>query len=96
MIPFKVIICKSCFSDFVHRLYFNKITTFRPGLRLAQPGGPTARVLSFLFTWRRKKIQLPKRSNFIKIQTMDKVQKTAFTDYNAPSSEPFRVAFEKD
>jgi hypothetical protein len=22
-------ICKSCFLDFVHRLYFNKITTFR-------------------------------------------------------------------
>jgi hypothetical protein len=38
----------------VHRLYFNKITTFRKldlvpssgkkGLRLAQPGGPAARV----------------------------------------------------
>jgi hypothetical protein len=26
---------------------------------------------------------------------MDKVQKTAFTDYNAPSSEPFRLHFEK-
>jgi hypothetical protein len=24
---------------------------------------------------------------------MDKVQKTAFTDYNAPSSEPFRIHF---
>jgi hypothetical protein len=31
------LICKSGFLDFVHRLY-------RPGLRLAQPGGPTARV----------------------------------------------------
>jgi hypothetical protein len=23
------VICKSCFLDLVHRLYFNKITTFR-------------------------------------------------------------------
>jgi hypothetical protein len=45
--------CKSgFFLYFVHRLYFNKTTTFRkldllpssgPGLRLAQPGDPTAR-----------------------------------------------------
>jgi hypothetical protein len=59
--------------DFVHRLYFNKITTFRklellpssgkkkgstetiavgppgPDLRLAQPGGKTARLSVFLF-----------------------------------------------
>jgi hypothetical protein len=32
-------ICKSCFLDFVNRLHFNNIR-----LRLAQPGGPTARV----------------------------------------------------
>jgi hypothetical protein len=87
-----VIICNSVFLDIVHRLYFNKITTFRkldllpssskkgeerkpnqktrprPYLRPAQPGGPTARVsLLPLFTWRRKKIQLSKRSSFIKI-----------------------------
>jgi hypothetical protein len=42
------IICNSVLLDIVHHLYFNKIT-FRkldllPGLRLAQPGGPTARV----------------------------------------------------
>jgi hypothetical protein len=95
------LICKSGFLDFVHRIYFNKITTFRkldllpssgkkgrtktqkmyldahlntsvrnipqtmvvarclllrahlgwscPGLRLAQPGGPTARVSVFPF-----------------------------------------------
>jgi hypothetical protein len=37
-------------------------------LRLAQPGGPTARVSVLpLLTWRRKKIQLPKRRNVIKI-----------------------------
>jgi hypothetical protein len=41
----------------------------RPGLRLADPGGPTARVsvIPPLSTLRRKKIQLPKSSNFIKI-----------------------------
>jgi hypothetical protein len=39
-----LIICKSGFLDFVHRLYFYKITFPGPGLRLAQPGGPTARV----------------------------------------------------
>jgi hypothetical protein len=39
-----------------------------PGLRIAQPGGPPAWVsVPPLFTWRRKKSQLPKRSNFIKI-----------------------------
>jgi hypothetical protein len=37
-------------------------------LRLAQPGGPTASVSILpLFPLRRKKIQLPKFSNFIKI-----------------------------
>jgi hypothetical protein len=58
--------------DFVHGLYFNKITTFLkldllpssgrkgrtknlavgpgPGLRLAQPGGPTARVFVLPFS----------------------------------------------
>jgi hypothetical protein len=46
--------------DFVHHLYFNKITTFwkldllpssgkKEGLRLAQPRGPTARVSALLF-----------------------------------------------
>jgi hypothetical protein len=47
-----VVICKSCFLDFVHRLYFNKITTFRKldllpssGKKERQkPRGPTARV----------------------------------------------------
>jgi hypothetical protein len=71
-------ICKRGFLDFVHRLYFNKITTFRKldllpssckkgstktlavylgsGLRLAQPGGTTARgsVLPFLPEDRRR------------------------------------------
>jgi hypothetical protein len=41
-----VIICKSCFLDFVHHLYFNKITTFRKLDRseASSPGGPKARV----------------------------------------------------
>jgi hypothetical protein len=58
-----------------------------PGLWLPQTGGPTARVSVLPFTWRRKKIQLPER-NFIEIQT---INKTAFIDYNAPWSEPFRL-----
>jgi hypothetical protein len=29
------------------------------------------------------------KCNFIEIQMIDKVQKTDFTDYNAPLSEPF-------
>jgi hypothetical protein len=49
--------------------------------RLIWPGR-TARVSVLpLFTWRRKKIQLPKRSNFIKIQTIDNIQKNDITDY---------------
>jgi hypothetical protein len=62
-----VIICKSCFLYFVHRLYFNKNTTFRkldllPSSgkngrteTLAEPGGPTASVLSFLFYLKKEK-----------------------------------------
>jgi hypothetical protein len=53
------LICKTGFLDFVHHLYLNKITAFQkldllpssgkngrtcPGLMLAQPGDPTARV----------------------------------------------------
>jgi hypothetical protein len=60
-----------------------------PGLRLAQPGGPTARISVLpLFTWRRKKIQLPKRSNFIKILTMDNVKKNAITDFTNHRQNP--------
>jgi hypothetical protein len=75
-----VAVCKSGFFNSVHHLYFNKITTFRnllPENQLNQ-GAQQLGFLSFLFTCRRKKIQLPKRSNFIKIQTMDKVQKKHF------------------
>jgi hypothetical protein len=43
-----------------------------------------------LFTRRQKKIQLPKRSNFIKIQTMDNVQKTLlhmiWNEFNQPTN----------
>jgi hypothetical protein len=45
-------LCKNVVLDFVHRLYFNKITfrTWSPGLRLAQPGGAQQLgFLSFLF-----------------------------------------------
>jgi hypothetical protein len=35
-----------------------------PGLRLTQPGGPTARLSVFLFTRKRKKIQLLKLCKF--------------------------------
>jgi hypothetical protein len=50
-----VIICKTGFLDIVHLFFLNKITTFRkldllpPGLRLAQPGGPTSRVSALPF-----------------------------------------------
>jgi hypothetical protein len=44
-------VCKIGSLDFVHRLYFNKnyyvseaVSGPGPGLRLAQPGGPTSRV----------------------------------------------------
>jgi hypothetical protein len=64
----------------------NKITLFRK-LDLLPPSGkkwrtetlavePLVELASDLFTWRRKKIQLPKRCNFIVIYTMDKVHKT--------------------
>jgi hypothetical protein len=53
--------------------------SLRPGLR-----GPNSYGFwTSFFTWRWKKIQLPKRCSFIEIQTMGKVQKkNNFTYYN--------------
>lgn len=82
-------------GDFIHRLYFNKISTFRklgllPSscLTLAWPGGPTSGFL-FIFTWRQKKILLSKGCNFVEIYTMDTVQQN--TDYASPSWETYRL-----
>lgn len=53
-----------------------------PGLRLVQPGGPTAMV-SVLppFYMNAKEYQLPKR-DFIRMCSMEKVRNTTFTCYN--------------
>jgi hypothetical protein len=67
-----------------------------PGLRLAQPGGPTARVsvLSFL-------PEDGRRSSFRNVillkyrQWTKSKKKKTFTDYNAPLSEPFRLQTDK-
>jgi hypothetical protein len=77
--------CNNVKTDEVWRVLTMVRYNLGPGLRLARPGGPTARVsvLPF-FTWRRKKIQLPKRSNFIKILTMDKVKKTVLQNVKIP------------
>jgi hypothetical protein len=96
-IPF---ICNSGFLDIVRRQYFNK-TTFRkldlllhlrPGLRLAQPGGPTLKVSVLPFL-----TEDGRRSSFRNVDILLKYRrwtmskKTTITDYNAPSSEPFRL-----
>jgi hypothetical protein len=47
--------------------YLNSNFRPHPGLRLAQPGGPAARVCPSFLPEDGKKIQLPKCSNFIKI-----------------------------
>jgi hypothetical protein len=44
------------------------------------------------FTWRRKQIQVPKRSVlFVEYRTMDRAEKTTNVDCNASSSVPFRI-----
>jgi hypothetical protein len=72
-----VIICKIVFLDFVHRLYFNKITTLRKLDLLPSSGkkerteilgvGPPGWASNRPSTSRRKKNQFPKRCNFIEI-----------------------------
>jgi hypothetical protein len=97
------IICNSAFLDIVHRLYFNKITTFwkldlllssgKKGRTETQSVGPPgwASLRPGELGWscpnlrlakpENGRIQLPKRINFIKILTMDNVQKNAITAY---------------
>jgi hypothetical protein len=45
-------------------------------------------------TWGRKQSQFPKRC-FLQHLTMDKVQKPSNSKYYTPSSEPFRIYFER-
>jgi hypothetical protein len=79
---------KLCFRSWIFfRLQVNKKDLSR-SVASSTRGPNSYDFCPFFFTWRRKKIQLPKQ-NFIEIQAMDKVWKTNFTDYNAPSSEPF-------
>jgi hypothetical protein len=65
-----LIICKSSFSDFVHRLYFNKITTFRK-LDLLPSSGKKGRTETLAVGppgWASLRPgHLPKRCNFIEI-----------------------------
>jgi hypothetical protein len=70
--------------------------SLRPGLRLAQSGGPTARVScpSFLpEAGRRSSFRNVILLKYIDDGQSPKKKKTAFTDYKAPSSEPFRLHF---
>jgi hypothetical protein len=64
--------------DFVHRLYFNKIAVFRKLDLLPSSGkteGQNPYVLGPLAELASDLVQLPKRSNFIEMQTMDKSKK---------------------
>jgi hypothetical protein len=76
---------KSGFLDIVHHLYFNKITTFRKLDLLPSSGKKGGRAETLA-------VGPPGWASLRPVQCpMYNVQKTAITDCNTPSSEPFRL-----
>jgi hypothetical protein len=85
--PNYYIICKSGFLDFVHRLYFNNIT-FR---KLAGCWETNSFGFCPFLPEDGRRCSFRNVVILLKYKRLTKAKKNVFTDYNAPSSEPFRL-----